>query len=107
MTTIRADGTDRNSTGFFSDGEIHFKGETTLDNGITFGLNRFSLEAFGAAAPAAALADVIDEDYAYIRGSFGNIRVSVLRTAAAYLMHYAAPYVGAPINSGWVTTFIP
>jgi predicted porin len=27
--------------------------------------------------------------------------------SAMYLMHYAAPYVGAPINSGWVSTFVP
>jgi predicted porin len=90
---------DRNATGLFSDGEIWFKGETTLDNGITFGAN-VQLESFGNTG------DVIDEDFAYISGNFGRINIGSENTAA-YLMHYSAPYVGAPINSGWVTTFIP
>ena len=97
-------GVDRNATGMFNDGEVHFKGETTLDNGITFGAQT-QLEMFGDSARGGT-GDVIDESYAYIRGSFGNIRAGS-ENSAAYLMHYAAPYVGAPVNSGWVSTFIP
>jgi hypothetical protein len=26
---------------------------------------------------------------------------------AAYMMQYAAPYVGVPLNSGWITSFVP
>jgi hypothetical protein len=29
---------DMTSSGLFADGEVHFKGSTTLDNGITFGV---------------------------------------------------------------------
>ena len=29
---------DMTNTGLFADGEVHFKGSTTLDNGITFGV---------------------------------------------------------------------
>jgi hypothetical protein len=36
---------DLGSTGLFADGEVHFKGKTTLDNGITFGV-QIELEAF-------------------------------------------------------------
>ena len=35
---------DFTSTGLFADGEVHFKGSTTLDNGITFGV-QVELEA--------------------------------------------------------------
>ena len=73
------DDTDRNETGIFSDGEIWFMGETTLDNGITFGAN-VQLESFGNTA------DVIDEDFAYISGSFGRINIGS-ENSAAYLMH--------------------
>ena len=90
---------DRNATGLFSDGEIWFKGETTLDNGITFGAN-VQLESFGNTG------DIIDEDFVYISGNFGRVNIGS-ENGAMYLMHYAAPYVGVPINTGWVSTFIP
>jgi predicted porin len=93
------DGTDYAPTGIYSDGEIHFLGSFTADNGITFGAN-VQLEAFGDTG------DTIDEDFGYIEGGFGRVLFGSENTAA-YLMHYAAPSVGAPINSGWVTSFVP
>ncbi len=96
--------TDYNSAGLFSDGEVWFVGETTLDNGITFGAN-IQLESFGA-GDRGGTADVIDEDFAYISGSFGRVNIGS-ENSAAYLMQYGAPNVGAPINSGWLSTFIP
>lgn len=93
------DGTDYAPTGLYSDGEVHFTGEFTADNGLTFGAN-IQLEAFGNTG------DTIDEDFGYIEGSFGRFQFGSENTAA-YLMHYSAPSVGAPINSGWVTSFIP
>ena len=93
------DGTDYAPTGLYSDGEVWFVGETTLDNGLTFGVN-VQLEAFGDTG------DTIDEDFGYVEGSFGRVLFGSENTAG-YLMHYAAPSVGAPINSGWVTSFIP
>ena len=98
------DDVDRNATGLFSDGEIWFKGETTLDNGITFGAN-VQLESFGTSGRGGT-GDVIDEDFAYISGSFGRFNIGS-ENSAAYLMHYASPNVGAPINSGWLSTFVP
>jgi hypothetical protein len=87
-----------NSTGMFSDGEVHFTGETTLDNGVTFGA-QIQLESY-------ATGDQIDENYGYMSGSFGRM-VFGSENSAAYLMHYGSPSIGIPVNSGWVTAFIP
>ena len=89
---------DDNETGHFSDGEIQFTGEYTLDNGITVGAN-VQLESFQSAG------NQIDENYAYLEGSFGRVNLGSENTAA-YLMQYAAPNVGVPVNSGWVTSFV-
>ena len=95
---------DRGNTGLFSDGEIWFLGETTLDNGISFGVN-VQLESAGF-SDRGGTGDVIDEDFAYIEGSFGRINLGS-ENSAAYLMHFAAPAVGVPLNTGWITTFVP
>lgn len=60
-------GHDRNTDGFFSDAEIHFKGEVTLDNGLTAGA-RVELEGETAG-------DQIDEAYIYFSGGFGEVRI--------------------------------
>ena len=93
------DDVDRNSTNLFSDGEVWFVGEYTADNGITFGAN-IQLESFQSDP------DQVDENFAFIEGSFGRINVGS-ENSAAYLMQYSAPEAGAPLNSGWVTAFIP
>jgi predicted porin len=87
-----------NDTGLFADGEVHFKGKTTLDNGITFGV-QIELEAYESG-------DQIDENYAFIEGSFGRLVIGGENTAA-YMMQYGAPFVGVPLNSGWITSFVP
>jgi outer membrane protein OmpU len=69
------------------DGEIHFKGSTTLDNGLTFGVN-VQLEA-------ATSGDQIDESYLFVRGSFGEI-VLGSENGPAYAMHY-----GTDIDKGY------
>ena len=92
------DGTDYAPTGLFSDGEVWFTGEFTADNGLTFGAN-VQLESFGGTA------DQIDENFGYINGGFGRFQFGSENTAA-YLMHFAAPSVGVPVNTGWVTSFI-
>ncbi len=94
-----ADGTDFNPTNLFSDGEVHFSGEFTADNGISFGAN-IQLESFQSDP------DQIDENFGYMEGSFGRLQFGSENTAA-YIMQYSAPTVGMPINSGWVTSFIP
>jgi predicted porin len=47
--------------------EIHFKGKTTLDNGLIFGVD-VQLEA-------ETCFDQIDESYIYIQGSFGKLEI--------------------------------
>ncbi|MEH6547857.1 MAG: porin, partial [Sneathiella sp.] len=64
------------------EGEIHFTGSTTLDNGIKFGVN-VQLEAYEAT-------DQIDETFVYVQGSFGRVLLGS-EDGAAYLMHYDAP----------------
>jgi predicted porin len=92
------DSRDFGTSSMFSDGEIHFNGKTTLDNGITFGA-QVQLESF-------ASGDQIDENYAYVDGDFGRVLLGSENTAM-YLMQYSGPEVGAPVNSGWVTVFVP
>ena len=60
-------GHDRANDGIFSDAEIHFKGEVTLDNGLTAGA-RVELEGETAS-------DQIDEAYIYFSGGFGEVRI--------------------------------
>jgi hypothetical protein len=93
-------GRDYNSTGHFSDGEVQFRGVTTLDNGISIGV-QVELEAFDSG-------DVIDENYAFLEGGFGRL-VLGSENSGTYNTFWSAtaPYVGAPINSGWITVFIP
>lgn len=74
-----------------SDGEIHFKGETTLDNGLTFGIN-VQLEA-------QTDGDQIDEQFAYVEGSFGRV-IMGSENSASYLMHYGIPSFGVGTDSG-------
>ncbi len=60
-------GNERNTDGFFIDGEIHFKGSTTLDNGLEVGA-RVELEA-------ETDADQIDEAWIYFSGGFGEVHI--------------------------------
>jgi len=93
---------DYNPTGLFSDGEVQFKGTYKHDNGITFGV-QIELEAVGEPNNGG---DEIDERYIFVAGDFGRL-VAGSENSAAYIMHYSAPYVVLPINSGWATVFIP
>ena len=95
---VEDDGNDFNETALFSDGEVWFTGETTLDNGLSFGVN-IQLESFSSG-------DQIDENFGYIEGGFGRFQFGSENTAA-YLMQFAAPSVGVPLNSGWITVFVP
>lgn len=68
------------------EGEIHFKGETKLDNGITVGV-QVELEATTSS-------DQIDESYLYFQGGFGKIILGS-ENSFPYLMSYGAPAVDA------------
>ncbi len=80
------------------EGEIHFKGETTLDNGLTVG--------FQAQLEAITQGDQMDETYLYFSGSWGRL-VMGSENSAPYLMAYAAPYAGLGINSPNFFLFSP
>jgi predicted porin len=60
-------GHDRATDGVFSDAEIYFKGEVTLDNGLTAGA-RVELEGETAG-------DQIDEAWIFFSGGFGEVRI--------------------------------
>jgi outer membrane protein OmpU len=88
------DGEGQDFSGFDvkSDSEIHFKGSTTLDNGITVGVN-VQLEANSNPG------DQIDESYIIVKGGFGEINLGS-ENSAMYKMNYAPAEFGISINSG-------
>jgi len=53
--------------GFNHNAEVHFKGETTLDNGLTIGAH-IELEGENAT-------DQIDQSYVYWQGGFGKVQI--------------------------------
>lgn len=65
--------------------EIHFGGETTLDNGLTVGAH-FEMEADGNYAEG----NNLEESYIYMSGSWGRVNVGA-EDGAAYLLQVAAP----------------
>ncbi len=72
--------------------EICFIGETTLDNGLTFGLN-VQLEANSSG-------DQIDESYMYVQSdSLGKLILGD-ENNAGYLLHVTAPNGGVSMDSG-------
>jgi hypothetical protein len=87
------DGIGQDYSGFstVSDGEIHFKGSTTLDNGLKIGVN-VQLEAQQGG-------DQIDEQYMTVSGEFGQIIIGD-ENSAMYKMHYAPSDFGIGMNSG-------
>ena len=89
--------TDVNDIDVQEDSEIFFKGSTTLDNGLTFGVN-VQLEGQTAS-------DQIDETYIFIKGDFGEIVLGD-ENGAAYAMHYGHGSNGAGIDSGDTATWI-
>ena len=64
------------------EGEIHFEGKTTLDNGLKFGVS-VQLEA-------ETCTDQIDESYMWIEGSFGRVVVGA-KDPAPDAMFYGSP----------------
>ncbi len=79
------------------DAQVNFKGSTTLDNGLEAGF-RIEIEI---PAPASK-----DEVFVYLKGDFGEIRGGN-HNSAGYAMLSGVPGVGVPINSGWISSFIP
>ncbi len=86
---------------FQSDTEVHFKGSTTLDNGIEVGA---SIELEGEGGNSGSM---IDEQYLYVNGGFGQVKLGA-EDGAANDMSILAPSTG-PVNaqdgdlSNWVS----
>jgi predicted porin len=83
---------------FQSDTEVHFSGETTLDNGILVGAK---IELEGETST-----DQIDEQYLYVTGGFGQVRLGK-DDSAADSMGITAPSVGpVGVNDGDLTNWV-
>lgn len=73
--------------------EVHFGGETTLDNGLTVGIH------IEAEADAANAADnfTVEESYAYFAGGWGRVNVGA-EDGAQYLLQVEAPSADSNID---------
>jgi len=80
---------------FRRNSELHFTGETTLDNGLTVGA---VTELRIADGDSYAITDVItDETYGYFSGQWGRVNLGV-EDGAAYLLQVAAPSADSNID---------
>ncbi|MEQ8284226.1 porin [Thalassospira sp.] len=83
---------------FQSDAEVHFSGKTTLDNGIEVGA-KIELEAETSS-------DQIDEQYLFVNGGFGQVKLGKDDSAADSL-GITAPSVGpVGVNDGDLTNWV-
>jgi hypothetical protein len=88
--TYAPDGTSLQYKGlqFIQEGEIHFIGQSKLDNGTTVGLT-VELEAWNPVGTAAGTRQ-IDEAFLFAFGDWGRLEVGS-RDQASYRMYYGAP----------------
>ncbi len=91
-------GTNWHEVNVRQEGEVHFTGKTTLDNGLTVGVN-IQLEAV-------AQGDQLDEQFVFFSGDWGKLNIGA-ENSASYLMGYAAPGVGLGVNSPNFYLFSP
>ncbi len=71
--------------------EIHFTGETTLDNGLTVGAH-FEMEADGGVD-----AMEVEESYLYMSGGWGRVNLGA-EDGAAFLLQVAAPSADSNVD---------
>ncbi|MDP2376906.1 porin [Reyranella sp.] len=81
--------TSYNGLYFTQEGEIHFVGQTKLDNGTSVGVN-VELEAWNPNAGASGSVATIDEAFLFAFGDWGRVEFGS-RDAASYRMYYGAP----------------
>jgi hypothetical protein len=79
---VNEPGRGRRSQRVQHEGEVYFRGQTTLDNGLTVGAF-VQLEALTSA-------DQIDESYIYFSGSFGRVEYGSMDSVAEQ-MYYGVP----------------
>lgn len=90
---------DYDGVDVLQDSEIIFTPSITLDNGLTFGVD-VQLEG-------TQNGDQIDEAFAFVKGSFGQILIGS-ENSAGYKMTYGAPdNTWVNVNSGSLSAFIP
>jgi len=71
--------------------EIHFTGETTLDNGLTVGVHHEAdIDDNGIGFGAGADAFLTEESYAYFSGAWGRVNFGK-EDGSNYLLQVAAP----------------
>jgi len=100
-----AAGTDFDGVDVRQDAEIQFTPSITLDNGLKFGVD-VQLEA-NAGVGNGGTPDVIDESFAWVKGSFGQVLIGS-ENSAGYKMSYGAPDVTAlGVNSGSISAYLP
>lgn len=108
VATAALESEDERSFDILRETEVHFTGETTLDNGLTVG---FHAEADMDGNGAGEEFD-IDEAYAYFSGAWGRVNFGQ-EDGAAYLLQVAAPSADSnldgirqyvqPVNYGIMT----
>ncbi len=84
------------------DVEIHFTGETQLDNGLKIGAV-VELEGGGQTQQPGTSNDIIDESYVWVQGNFGKIILGS-ENNGAYLLHVTAPDAAGNWNEGGMIT---
>ena len=82
--------------------EVWFGGSTTLDNGLTVGVD-MQLRTGGRtdSNTAYGTSDVIDESYVWVQGGFGKVIVGT-ENNGTYLLHVTAPDAAGNWNEGGV-----
>ena len=83
--------TDTHSFDIIRETELHFNGESTLDNGLTFG---FQVEA---EVDGGDDGNTIEESYIYLSGTWGRVNLGS-ENGAAYLLQVAAPSADSNID---------
>jgi len=86
-----APGADTRAFDMQRETELHFNGESTLDNGLTFG---FQVET---EVDAGDDANTIEESYIYMSGTWGRVNLGS-EDGAAYLLQVAAPSADSNID---------
>lgn len=84
-------GTNYKDFQFRHEGEVHFQGKTTLDNGLTVGFDA-QLEIVNVGLSGGQPRDM-DETYMWLEGGFGKLQLGA-ENGAAYLLHVDAPSFG-------------
>jgi len=92
--------TNPNKAGNYKNAEVYFKMRGELDNGLKVG-GRLELEGDNGG-------DQIDQAFLTLSGGFGQLRLGAINSGRySYGWNTDAPSVGVPINSGWVSSFVP